>query len=135
MMVLGFSGRSFAQQRLVPDEWWFNVPGAPVNMELSPKKDFLLLTNYSQKQVSEYQLGCILIKDGQFSKIYKSWQFEEALRLLPSTPENLFVESVDDKFNNGKICEKGKLAVIAVSFKDGSEYSIKGESSKRAEKP
>ncbi len=36
----------------------------------------------------------------------------------------LFFEGVADKFNNRKVCSKGKLAVIEVHFSDGSKYSI-----------
>jgi hypothetical protein len=129
LIFILFAGICLGQGSSKPVEkpWWFNPSGAPLKLQLPKNKSTLFLVNSSEKEVDKYRLGCVLVKEGAVSQVLTKWAFEKAERLLPAETGRFYFEGLQNKFNSEKICAKGKLAVIAVSFKDGSKYSIKDE--------
>jgi hypothetical protein len=103
-------------------EWWLNVPSSPLEIRFSPSKRDMELFNRSSGHVTEYRLGCVR-EVGQSLKV---------LRKLPLVETNLetgkvLINSVTVYTDSVEVCtrDKAKLAVVEVSFRDGSIWRVK----------
>jgi len=101
---------------------WLNIPSSPLEIRFSPSKRDMELFNRSSGHVTGYRIGCVR-EVGQRLKV---------LRKLPVVQTNLetgtvLISSVTVYTDSVGRCtrDKAKLAVVEVSFRDGSLWRVK----------
>lgn len=110
----------------------FNPSEAPVRLSLSPNEKYIVVTNYSDKEVKALTLGCVVdLPDGPLVKktIQSMKWFDLAqIDLAPADVENsrlsMFAFPVTDE--SVTQCQKkaALFAVIEARFADGSSWKI-----------
>ena len=126
-LLVFFSIYTLAQNtNLNKDEFWLNLPESPLRIALTPNGRFFTIGNYSSKEVIKYKFGCVIIKDNRIKIIKRSRWFE--VNLLPANLPNqvhaIFFEP-SELSDDENFCEKAKLIIIKVRFKDKSEWVAK----------
>lgn len=109
------------------DEFWLNLPSSPLRITMTPNERFLTLDNYSSKQISGYQLGCVIENHGGI-KILSRMKPNKTV-LEPADPANQQVHfiSLGTYTENLEVCRKrkAKLAVIEVTYSNGDKWEAK----------
>ena len=108
----------------VPDVFWVNLPSSPLRIAVSGNGRHLEARNHSFGTVAGYQLGCVIEESG---RITVEARFETAKTDLgPVDPDGkVWFTEIDLKYRD--ICREknAKLAVVRVTFADGSEWTIR----------
>jgi hypothetical protein len=101
-----------------------NLPSSPLKLQITTNGRHLEADNVSGGTVIEYQTGCVAEEPG---KITIQSQFKPVkLELLPAGPgKALWFTEID--FKDLYFCrdKNSKIAVVRVSFADGSEWKIR----------
>jgi hypothetical protein len=121
---LSLSGRGQAQEVDTRAQGLVNQPSSPLRIGVSSNGRHVEADNVSSGTVIEYQTGCVAEEVG---KITIRSQFKPVkVELAPAgSGKALWFTEID--FKDLDLCREknAKLAVIRVSFADGSEWRIK----------
>jgi hypothetical protein len=110
-------------RRESPDKWWANVTDSPLRLTVSTGERFLYLSNSTSKKIRAYKLGCVLDKEGRWTVLS---EFDE--RAVDLEPHQSLLNGVGVYDSERSTCgEKGaKLAVVTVTFSDGTKWKADG---------
>jgi hypothetical protein len=129
VMVLSVSNLSSAQQSSAQEKeaFWVNLPSSPLRIALGPNQRDLELRNHSSGVVTGYQLGCVTEESGKIRVQSRFESVEMKNELGPPDPRTgkLWFTVSDLKYRDLCNEKKAKLAVVSVSFADGSQWMIK----------
>jgi len=110
--------------KATPEEWWINLPSSPLRIKRSANGRHVDLINSSSASINQYQLGCATIEVGKV-RVQRKMK-AQITNLLPadSVKGEVYFESLDSREKYKERCYKdnSKLAVIKVSFVDGSVW-------------
>lgn len=105
-----------------PQDFWVNLESSPLVFEINESRRVLYLSNYGLKRVSSYRLGCVSSTPAKV----------RILRKMPVTiadlePNQWLLNSVYVYAKDKARCDKvqGKLAVVEVTFSDGTHWKQK----------
>jgi hypothetical protein len=126
MTFLSFCGPAWAQTIDAVDahaKALLNLPSSPLVISATPNGRYLIAENYSRGTVNEYQAGCVTEELGKVTikTVFKAVKGDVP---LPSNDKRWF-SGMDLRDMDSCTEKNAKLAVIRVSFVDGSEWRIK----------
>lgn len=126
MTFLSFSGPAWAQTIDAVDaqaKALLNLPSSPLTIGVTPNGRYLIAENYSRGTVNEYQAGCVTEELGKLTvqSLFKPLKVE----LPPPSDGKRWFAGMDFRDLNSCSDKSAKLAVIRVSFADGSEWKIR----------
>ena len=103
-----------------------NLPSSPLKIGVSANGRHLEITNYSAGTVVGYQMGCVTEESGKIKVESRFSSVKMKNELGPAEPGKVSFTAVDE-FRSRDLCKEKsmKLAIISVSFADGSEWMIR----------
>jgi hypothetical protein len=120
--VLCTPNLSRAQQSSAHEDkvFWINLPSSPLTIGLDRNRRHLEVRNHSSGVVMGYQLGCATEESGKI-KVHRNF---DPVEIKNGLDPGWFTVS-DFKYRDLCSEKKANLAVVSVSFSDGSQWMIK----------
>jgi hypothetical protein len=128
LFILAVSNPCHSQQNVeAPNRGLLNLPSSPLRLRVANNDRDLEIINHSFGTVTGYQLGCVV---AEASKIKVENRFPAVKlknELDPADPLDKKEWFTVTDFSFRDLCREkvDKLAVICVSFADGSEWMIR----------
>lgn len=110
-------------------EWWINIPSSPLEFRLFPNKRFLGLANRSTGRVVEFTLGCVTQDGDKVRMVHQATATKTDLASNSASGKQLYFKDVSAYAQDRECCNKAtaKLAVVRVTFADGSTWKVEGD--------
>lgn len=93
---------------------------APGPVKLTAKEFAVTLCNTARVQLTQYRIGCIEKKEDKFQIVHKDELVDDQIE---GNGGSLTIERTHTVFPFDE-CTKGKLAVIEVTFADGTRWEL-----------
>ena len=116
---------------VTPGGWWIDIPSAPLEFYPFPNNRFLGLTNRSKGRVVEFTLGCVTQDEDKVRVVCIATVTETDLAAAGTSGQQMYFKDVSAYAEDRTCCDKAnaKLAVVEVTFADGSTWRVDGSSS------
>lgn len=128
VVVIGLSAINHAGQtdRAIADEWWINLASSPLRITRTASGRVVTVSNFSSGSINQYQLGCVTKEAGKLRVKRKMKAQITNLQPVDAVKGEVYFESLDLREKYQELCgkENAKLAVIKVTFIDGSVWKV-----------
>jgi hypothetical protein len=119
-----FSPSVQSQQKKFED-LWISIPSSPLEIRFNSSRRYSLLNNRSSGRVVAYRVGCVIGDQAEKLKVVR----EAEPVATDLQPGKVLINSIRVHAGEMERCHemKTQLAVIQVSFKDGSTWKAASE--------